>query len=261
MDQQTYDQRVKAFLADMNGKGVPPEVAAQSLASMEQADKSAAQQGVAFKSEGAAQPSAPLIARWVASDEGTPVFTSPDGTQGLIVDGRFIALKAAEVKADMPPAEMVEAGEAEMEDGEVEEAEAEGEYVGDMTPAAFFAQLQQVLAPVLKMQEMVKTLTDMGGEMKAMYATKDASPSPRLDALEQRLAQLAGDVPAVVDRADVEAALKGAPQAPPDPNALPAPENAIQAAAMRTFPDLYRTNPQTGAWAGWQPQTLPPSSS
>lgn len=243
MDQQTYEQRMKAFAADMNAKGVPPEVAGAVVAGMEQADKSATEQGIAFKSD---DPWAAVIA----------------------------ALKAAVAPSEkaMTPASMEQAGATEMDDG-MEEAADEGdaaaddtggEYIGDMSPDEFKALLTEVLAPVLRMQDMHKAMTDGLGEMKAMmggYATKDAGTAAEVAALKARLAELEGNKPAVVNQADIEAALNGAPQAPPDPNAphLPADATPVQRLAAQTMPALYQTG-NNGQWAGWQPPTPLPQS-
>ncbi len=234
MDQQTYEARVKAYLTDMNEKGVPPEIAAGQLASMQQADKSAEQRGITFKSL-----------------PGGQVYWDGDGNPGRIIDGRWVTFKAAppelepEAKAD-PPVEL------EME---AEPMEPEGgQFIGDMTPAEFWAQLQQYLAPVLKVQELHKSLGDMMGEMKGMmggYATKDDSRAAEIASLkaqqatlEQRLKALEGDQPAVTLPSEIEAALKSSgPQAPPDPAQPVIPDDpgrpwAPMAAAL--FPDLYR---------------------
>jgi hypothetical protein len=133
----------------------------------------------------------------------------------------------------------------------------DGEYIGDMSPVAFKAMMGEVLAPVLKMQDMLKAMSDMHGELKGMMggaATKDAGTQAEITALKARLAQLEGDQPAVVTNADVQAAMKGAPKAPPDPDAVQVPDDPnrpFAAVAARTFPNLYRQNPD-GSFAGWQ---------
>jgi len=230
MDQNEYERRMKAFAADMQSKGVPPEVAGAVVAGMEQADKSAQAQGVAYKA-----------------------------------DDPWQAVTAA-LKAAMAPASMEEAADTEMDDALAEQAdegdmpEDDGEYIGDMSPVAFKAMMGEVLAPVLKMQDMLKAMSDMHGELKGMMggvATKDAGTQAEITALKARLAQLEGDQPTVVTNADVQAAMKGAPQAPPDPNAPIVPDDPNRpyaAIAARTFPNLYRQNPD-GSFAGWQPQS------
>ena len=243
MDQATYDQRVKAYLADMREKGVPPEAAASALAGMEQADKSAQAQGVAYKSD--------------------------DLWQAVLA-----ALKAAVAPAAPPmdaeddPAMGGDSGVDEAAEGDqVDDGEDGGEYVGDMSPVAFKEMMGEVLAPVLKMQDMLKAMSDMHGELKGMMgsATKStngnaaeiASLKATVADATKRLATLEGDQPAVVSNADVEAALKGAPQAPPDPNAPIVPDDPSRpyaAVAARTFPNLYRQNPD-GSFAGWAPQS------
>ena len=133
-----------------------------------------------------------------------------------------------------------------------------GEYIGDMAPTDFEAMMGRILAPVLKMQEMHKAIGDMHGELKGMlggYATKDDSRAAEIASLKARLAKLEGDQPAVIVPADVEAALKGAPQAPPDPNAPQIPNDPARPFAQlaaATMPNLYRPTPD-GAWNGWAP--------
>ena len=230
MNANEYERRMKAFAADMNSKGVPPEVAGAVIAGMEQADKSAQQQGIAYKAD--------------------------DPWQNVIT-----ALKVA-----MAPASMEQAGETEMDDALTEQAdegdipeEDDGEYVGDMSPMAFKAMMGEMLAPVLKMQDMLKAMSDMHGELKGMMggaATKDDARSKEIASLKARLARLEGDQPAIVNSADVEAALKGAPQAPPDPD-MPVipddPDRPFAASTVRLFPDLYKTN-SDGSWASWNTQ-------
>lgn len=235
MDANEYERRMKAFAADMNSKGVPPEVAGAVVAGMEQADKSAQAQGVAYKA-----------------------------------DDPWQAVTAA-LKAAMAPASMEEAADTEMGDALVEQPdegdmpEDGGEYIGDMSPMAFKAMMGELLAPVLKVQDMVKAMTDMHGELKGMMggaATKSTTDTAEIATLKaaiadatKRLALLEGDQPAVVTNADVEAALKGAPQAPPDPNAPIVPKDdpsrPYAEIAARTFPNLYRQNPD-GSFGGWQ---------
>lgn len=264
MDQQTYEARVKAFMADMNAKGVPPEVAAQSLASMEQADKSATQQGIAYK-----------------SDDAPLVYYLGDGTPGLLQDGRFVALKAAPAETEKAPPmgrSMMDTEDDPAKGGDsgVDEA-AEGEppmddpaqYIGDMTPAEFWAQLQQYLAPVLKMQDMVKAIGDHASELKTMYggaATKEAGLVAEIAALKEqhatiaaRLAQLSGDQPAVVENEALAALKSKGPQAPPDANAPQIPDDPSRPLAglgAQLLPHLYGAPvPQVHGFQGangWQ---------
>ena len=241
MDQETYDQRVKTFLTDMREKGVPPEAAASALAGMEQADKSAQAQGVAYKGLD------PMINSMPA-----------DPWQAVIA-----ALKAAVAPAAPPmdaeddPAMGGDSGVDEVAEGEPPTMYADGgDYIGDMSPAEFKSMMAEMLAPVLKMQDMLKAMSDMHGELKGMMgsATKaDNGRAAEIAALKARLAKLEGDQPAVVSNADVEAALKGGPAAPPDPNAPIVPDDPNRpyaAVAARTFPSLYKQNPD-GSFGGW----------
>jgi hypothetical protein len=184
----------------------------------------------------------------------TPAFKAGEA-QEITINGQVYTLKA-----DMAPASMEQAAETEMvdaEDEQIDEGDG-GEYIGDMSPAAFKSMMGEMLAPVLKMQDMLKAMSDMHGELKGMMGatTKSANGNAaEITALKARLAKLEGDQPAVVNNTDVEAALKGAPQAPPDPNAPIVPDDPnrpFAAVAARTFPNLYRQNPD-GSFAGWQP--------
>lgn len=250
MDPNEMERRFKAAIEQL---GLSHDQAQALAGGLVQTDKSAQAQGVTYK-----------------SDDAPQVFTAPDGTQGLIVDGRFVALKAAEVaevKADMPPEEMIEAGETEVADGEAEE---DAEYVGDMAPTAFRALLIDAFSEAInqfgagisgKMTEMDDALKAMG--YARMKSEQDASAqATEIAALKARLAQLEGDQPAAVLPADVAAALKGAPAAPPDPNAPHIPDDApaLTHLAARTMPALYQTNPQ-GGFQGWIPPAPLPSQS
>lgn len=245
MDQATYDARVKAFTQDMNAKGVPPEVAASALAGMEQADKSAAAQGIAFKSETPADPWQAVVA----------------------------ALKAAVLpaeKAPMPPEEMIAAGETELDDGADDEGTEEGSYIGDMSIADFEQLLGRALQSAIQQfgGDITTRMAAMDEAVKGMgYArTKaESAATAEITALKARLAELEGNKPAVTLPSDIEAALKSTgPAASPDPNAPQVPNDPTRpfaAVAAQTFPQLYQPTPQ-GGWAGWAPPTpLPPNQS
>lgn len=239
MDQVEVQRRLKAMGDEL---GLSGDQLSQFAAAIAQTDKAAEQQGIAYKS--------------------ATVYTGPDGTPGIIQAGQWVALKAAspepEAKAD-PPVEM----EVETE---AEPMEEEGQYIGDMTPAEFWAQLQQYLAPVLKVQELHKAVGDAIGEMKSMlggYATKEAGQAAEIAqikaALEQvpalaaRLKALEGDQPLVSAPAEIEAALKSAgPQAPVDPGAVQVPNDPARpmaGIAARLVPELYTP---------WDAQQAPP---
>jgi hypothetical protein len=241
MDPQEIARRVAAFKADMNAKGVGADAIEAALAGVAQNEKSADAQHAVFKSDGV-----------------LTIYYGPGDQPGIIQDGAWVALKAAspefepEAKAD-PPVEL------EME---AEPMEPEGgQYIGDMTPAEFWAQLQQYLAPVLKVQELHKSLGDMMGEMKGMmggYATKDAGRAAEITALKEqqaaldkRLKELEGDQPTVTLPSEIEAALKSkGPQAPSDPNTPQIPNDPNRPFApvvARLAPELYTTEP----WNGW----------
>lgn len=181
MDTQAeeFRKRVKAFVADMNQKGVTAEAVAQALVGLEVAEKAADSKGVAFK--------------------GLPVYTAPDGTQGIIQDGLFVALKAP-----MAPGEMMAAGETELVDGEAElagESVAAGEdmLVADMTAN----DLREMIRSVI--QESSGVIAELDGKLAAMgyqRREKEAVVDKTLTTQQQQVAALQQQV------ATVAAALK-----------------------------------------------------
>lgn len=241
MDQATYEARVKAFMADMNAKGVPPEVAARSLASMEQADKSATAQGIAYKSE---QPPDP----WAAVLAALKAAVAPP------------AVEAVEAEKAPPMTADAETPDETAVEGGTEEPGGSGDYIGDMSASAFWGQLtqvvQQAIAPALKMDDMLKTMGTHMGELKSMYTTKDAGIQARIAQLETEIAALKGDRPAV-DTNEALAALKSTgPQAPPSTDAPQVPDDPnrpLAGLAAGLMPQLYGGAVQGFAGAnGWQ---------
>lgn len=249
MDPQEYERRMKAFAADMQGKGVPPDVAGAVIAGMQQADKSAQQQGIAYKSAPAT-----VVIGGVTYTAAQPV--APESPPDVVIDG--VTYKA------MPP----ELAAAEEKD-DFGEGELAGEEMADMGMddaqliAAIAEAVRAAIAPMFGDMKM--------SELKAMLsgvATKDDSRAQQVAQLEatlksvqNQLAQLTGLQPNVTLPADIEAALKSTgPQAPPDPNtpAVPADATPLQRLAIQTMPQLYQTTP-AGAFNGWTPPTLPQS--
>jgi len=142
-----------------------------------------------------------------------------------------------------------------------------------MSREEFSTFLAGLLAPVLKIQDMVKSMGDMHGELKSMYSgqsTKEAGVSAELatlkaehQALAQKIAQIEGDQPSVILSADVAAALKSkgpaAPSKPDDPETIEAvndPNRPFAALGLRTMPQLYQSSPD-GGFAGWTPPAQP----
>lgn len=225
MDVEEQERRFKAAIEQLQ---LTPEQATKLASGLVQADKSAQAQGVAFK--------------------------SADAAQEVTINGLVYTLKAPAVEVEIE------------DDGADEEAMDDGPgYLGDMEPGAFWTAMKEMLTPALKMDGMLKAMEGHLGELKSLYSgatTKSATDTAEIAALKSqiaeagaRLARLEGDQPAIVNSADVEAALKGAPQAPPDPNAPVVPDDPNRpyaAIGARTFPSLYSTNPD-GTFAGWNP--------
>lgn len=209
-----------------------PDAVGDLLGQVATTDKSAQASGVAFK-----------------GDDAPMVYSTPDGTQGLIVDGRFVALKAAppfvkdeeapavedEAKADAPMAEdpMLEAPADEAAEGGAYFTPEELAEIGSALAPVIAAQVVDALMPALQMEQKFGKMAD---EMKAMmggYTTRkdatDAERAQQIEQLQQQLAQtqaalkeLQGDQPAprparpssrednVLDPALVEQTLKSA---------------------------------------------------
>ena len=171
--------------------------------------------------------------------------------------------KAFPAKVAAPPMEAMapdeESPEEDMAEGGIEEPgeerEAEGDYIGDMGVEDFKAMLAELLAPVLKMQDMMKAMGDMHGELKTMYggvAQKDAGTQAEIASLKARLAQIEGDQPSTVLPDEVAEALKSAgpakpatPEHPATAAAINDPTRPLAWLGMQTFPELYNQNGET----------------
>ena len=242
MDMNEMERRFKAAITDL---GLNADQASALGASLVQTEKDARtmvdpitrQPGIVFKSDDA--PDYPDVVINGVTYKATPPMVADE--------------PPIEAKADAPMEEMTEEviePEAEMDDGD---------YIGDMTVDEFFAKLSELLAPVLKMQDMHKGMTDALGEMKAMYggvATKDDARAQELVTLksslaelQSKIAQIEGDQPNTILPDEVAAALKSAgpatPAKPDDPAkqaALNDPARPFAWLGMQTFPELYNQN-------------------
>jgi hypothetical protein len=245
MDIQEMEKRFKAAIADL---GLDAQQAEALGAQLVATEKAASAQGIAFK-----------------SDE------TPDAYPDVVING--VTYKAA--PPDLPPAndpviETKAPGDLPMDDGDGADDEAAevGDFVGDMTVADFETMIAQLLAPVLKLQDMVKSVGDAHAELKTMYggvASKDDTRAQELATLKSslmelqgKIAQIEGDQPATILSAEVEAAFKSeGPASPADPSDVDVPNDPSRpyaSLAARTMPSLYRTNAD-GGFAGWQPPT------
>lgn len=250
MDIAEMERRFEAAIRELH---LSPEQATALSAQLVATEKTAQAQGVAFKSA------------------EHPVYTAFDGTHGIILNGMFAALKAAPpapVAEEAVAAEDVQADDlltlgdsGDNFDVTDDDALEPDDVIGNLTWDEFAAKLTDILAPVLKMQDMVKSITEMGGELKSMYggaSTKDDARAHELATLKDRqqilaakIAQIEGSQPAVVLSADVEAALKStgpaAPQeADPTQPVIPNdPNRPFAALAAQTAPYLYTDR-------GWQ---------
>lgn len=258
MDIAEMERRFKAMIVDLGLDAPSAEAIGMQLVTTE---KEAAAQGIAYKSDDA------------PADVAPPQEITIGGVVYTVKAEAAPAAEVAETKDDGMMPDMEGASEDMAEPGE-EPADMGGEdVIGNMTPAEFWAQLQQyltdLLAPQQKMTDMLKAMGDMHSELKGMYggvAQKDDARAAELTALKAQHATLAakiaaieGNQPATILPDDVAEALKSAgPTAPPDPDAVEVPNDPSRpyaAIAARTMPNLYRTNPD-GGFAGWQPPPL-----
>lgn len=159
MNPEEIARRVAAFKADMDAKGVGADAIEAALAGIAQTEKSADEQHAVFKSS------------------GLPVYTAPDGTQGVIQGGQFVALKAIE-----PPLAEEKAPEVAVEveppaDEEMGESEEDGI---TLSPADFDA-----LRGIIREEIMgaVGTLSDavtkVDNDMKALGYTRQKEADDR----------------------------------------------------------------------------------
>jgi hypothetical protein len=240
MDMDEMERRFKAAITDLGlDKAQALALGAQLVAT----EKDAAAQGIAYKSEDAPPPPPPAEPPAEITIGGVVYTVKAAPTEDAV-----IAEKAIGDVADESPME-------DMAEGGIEEPEDIGgeDVIGNMTPAEFWAQLQQYLAPVLKMQDMVKSIGDMHSELKGMYggvAQKDDARAAELTTLKaqlselmQKIATIEGDQPSVVLPDEVEAALKSA--GPATPTAPGRPE----------ITDVV--NDPNRPWAGWGMKTYP----
>lgn len=238
MDITEIERRFKAAIHEL---GLAPEQALQLGQQLVETEKAAQAQGIAYKSA-----------------EAPTVYTGPDGTPGIIQDGRFVALKAAQPPAApaAPPAVAEkapgdEAAELAADEGSAEDlAQDEGDFLGDMTVADFEAMLgtafAQALGPLVKMLDVTGKMAGHMEELKSMmggYATKEAGAAAEITALRARMAVLEGDLPTVNLGVEALAALKsGGPATPPSPEPaqpIADPSNPLAAIAAGLFPELY----------------------
>jgi colicin import membrane protein len=250
MDIDEMDRRFKAAIADLGLDATQAQALGAELIATE---KAAQAQGIAFKSD--------ALNSAVAAGLSAP----PAPPEEITIGGVVYTVKAAPpIELDAPPVEAKADGDMIEEIAEELEPEAEmaGDYLGDMTWDEFAAKLADLLAPVLKMQDMVKAVSDMGGELKSMYggvAQKDDTRAQELAALKSqytdlatKIAQIEGNQPATILPNEVAAALKsGGPAQPTPPErpevvaALADPTRPFAGWGMQTYPELYQNGENT----------------
>lgn len=204
MDISEIERRFKAAIAEL---GLSADQAEQLGASLVASDKSAAAAGIAYKSA-----------------DAPAVYTAPDGTPGLIQDGCWVALKAAQpprpsaplpgsTPAAAPVVEVKAPGDEAREDpadeGSPDDlAQDAADFLGDMTVADFEAMLDSRIAPLIKALDIAGKMGGHIDELKSMvggYATKEAGTAAQLAAAQKELAalktqvaDLAGDAPRII---------------------------------------------------------------
>lgn len=249
MDVSEMERRFKAMYQEL---GLTPEQGVELGAQLVATEKAATAQGIAFKS--AADVPETMIVNGVTYKAMLPPEEDMAATvpQEITVNGTVYkaappaVMEAIEEQADAPMEEMAE-------EAIEPEAEMTGDYLGDMTWDAFAAKLADLLAPVLKMQDMVKAMGDAHAELKTMYggaATKEAGAAAELAALKSsvaelqgKIAQIEGDQPATILPDELEAALKSAgpttPEEPAKKKVESTPERPWAGWGAKSFPELY----------------------
>lgn len=151
---------------------------------------------------------------------------APEWAQAILA--RLEALEATTKAAgDMPPAEMVEAGETEALDGMAEEAIEEPMddgrvYVGDMDPVEYWQQMDERVARIEAKLDFDKKMSAAISELKAMFAPVAAKDDARAQeiatlkaqqaALDARLKELEGEQPKAASGAGIPVAADFAAQ-------------------------------------------------
>jgi polyhydroxyalkanoate synthesis regulator phasin len=159
---------------------------------------------------------------------GQPVYTLPDGSPAVIIDGQLIALKHAGYKADDDPKSGTPPAATEAED-EMPEAEDDEDvtYAGDMSMGEFKAMMVDAvkeamgehttgLKALMTKMDMAEKMAGMLDEFKGYMtgtATKTKQQADQVAALETQiktlsaqLSDLLGDTPAGVQPASTAAA-------------------------------------------------------
>jgi hypothetical protein len=272
MDVMSLDEMERRFKAAVSDLGLDKDQALALGQQLVATVKNATEQRIAYKE---AEPPA------AAAAPPATIYYGPDNQPGIIQEGAWIALKAfppkvadelvsdtpeVEAKADDPDDPM----DAIVEDVVEPEEEPSYDSMGDMTRDEFRTFMSELLAPALKLQDMVKSIGDAHAELKGMYggaATKEAGVNAELaslksqqTALAAKIAQIEGNQPATILPDDVAAALKSTgPEQPADPDAVDIPNDPSRPFAQiaaRTMPALYKNTPD-GGFAGWAPPPTP----
>lgn len=251
------DEMEKRFKTAISDLGLDAQQAAALGQQLVATEKTAAAQGIAFKSG-----EVPVTAITTDAMPGQR-FKSANGEEYIKspseVDptGAYYAVKAAPPIEEMIEEQADDPIEAMAEDVIEPEEEMAGDYIGDMSWDEFAAKLGELLAPVLKMQDMVKAMGDAHAELKTMYggvAQKDdaraqeiATLKASLKDLTDKLAQIEGDQPATILPDEVAAALKSdGPTQAQEPDraaitqAINDPTRPFAGWGIQTFPELYK---------------------
>lgn len=257
MNEQEIERRVKAFMADMAGLGVDPAATQATLQAGARAEKAADARGIAYKEQPA-----------------QPVYELPDGSLGIVQDGKIVALKVAgrgdlATKAPMPGAEMVDAGATELADGLAREgdeaAAAEGEerllgdaeiaMIADAVVQRLMAELGGIQTAVAQMEETAKQYGFARKEQADLRGKVDQLGA-ELQAFTKAIKEFTDDLPASGYRpsqdgpdqqplAAAQAQLKGATQ--------PGPVSVLDQIAQSLPPQIG------GAAMPWPFDVAPPA--
>lgn len=200
-----------------------------ALSTMAETEKTAQASGVTFKS--ADEPEAYEIegnaytvkeGKLVQVDRYDIEFQGKPLSVAKIGD-RFVALKAmkpltdpppvSEAKADMPAAEMIEAGETEAEDGEMDMADEP--LLGPSDLAAIEKVLRAIIEPMFEIQKQVGDLKSVLSGMGTGQAVATKAEQPDQNAIAQMIAAYQASNQTVKQAAETIQATRGTGEAQP----------------------------------------------
>lgn len=252
-------EQARRFNTMVESLELTPEQSQAMASVLTQTDKSAratidpvtGRMGIAYKSDDAAQ--IVVINGITYKAEAAPEPPAAEPPPDVIING--ITYKAVPPEFLDQQEEDKALGDPVADDGMDMGGEMDGMDDNQLIAAIADAVVAKI-APMfgdMKLSEFKALMSGMS-QKDAGRAQEIATLKAEQAKLAERLTQLTGDQPSVIIPAEVEAALKGAPAAPPDPSQpqIPADATPLQHLAARTMPQLYQVAPN-GQFNGWTP--------